>query len=191
MADVVSPLDEHLTTGRFGRAGQPAVSLSEVTGHGLFQLAAWPHSVANVADIGAKGAGASKAPGPGEASTGDKGALLRIEPLKWWLIAEGQVQMAPPLLPPKLGHVLDLSHARTWLKIGGEKAEMLLNHYLPINLHTNAFPSGSVASTAFHHVGVTLWRSDSDLNLLLPRSFAASLWQMLEESALQYGLDVS
>ncbi|MGI9499039.1 MAG: sarcosine oxidase subunit gamma [Geminicoccaceae bacterium] len=191
MADMVSALDDHLVTGRFGGSEQPAVSLSEMPAFNLFQLAAWPETVSKVADIVIKTAGIAKAPGPGKASAGDKGTLLRVEPLKWWLIANGHAGMTPPVIPPEKGSFLDLSHSRTWLKMGGEKADVLLNHFLPIDLREDSFPTGSVASTAFHHIGVTLWHSDDGFNLLLPRSFAASLWQMLQESATQYGLEVT
>lgn len=191
MADVVSPLDEHLLAGRFGRAGQPTVSLSEVPAFRLFQLAAWPETASNVAEIGAKALGVAKAPGPGKSVPGKNGTLLRVEPMKWWLIAEGHAGSGPPHIPPDDGNFLDLSHSRTWLKVGGDNAAVLLNHFLPIDLRESSFPANSVASTAFHHIGVTLWWSEGDINLLLPRSFALSLWQMLHESAAQYGLDVT
>ncbi len=190
MADVVSPLDGHLVVGRLGDAEQPAVSLSEVGEHTLFQLAAWPETLAQTGEAAAKALGLSAAPGPGRAAFGNSGTLMRVEPLKWWLIAEGSMVSAPAAISPEDGSLLDLSHSRTWLKVNGEKADGLLNHFLPIDLRESSFPSGSVASTTFHHIGVTLWRNEGDINLLLPRSFAAALWQMLYESALQYGVDV-
>lgn len=190
MVDVVSPLDDHRIDGRFGVDGQPAVFLSEVREFSLLQLAAWPETLAQIGEVAAGFLGLSTPPGPGQAMIGKEGTLLRVEPLKWWLIAEGHASTAPPAIAPDDGGFLDLSQSRTWLKIGGDKADTLLNHFLPIDLRSNAFPAGSVASTAFHHVGVTLWRSDDGFNLLLPRSFAASLWQMLQESAMQYGFEV-
>jgi sarcosine oxidase gamma subunit len=47
-----------------------------------------------------------------------------------------------------------------------------------------------VAATAFHHVGVTLWRSEAGYELFLPRGFALSLWELLYESAQQFGVEV-
>ncbi|MBT3770493.1 MAG: sarcosine oxidase subunit gamma, partial [Acidiferrobacteraceae bacterium] len=41
------------------------------------------------------------------------------------------------------------------------------------------------------HVGVTLWRSPTGLDLFVPRGFALSLWEMLLETAEQFGLDIS
>lgn len=191
MADRVSALDGHLVAGRFGDGERPSIFLSEVRKLCLFQLAAWPETVSQVAAAGAKILGKKEASNPEKALIGDGKTLLRVEPSKWWLIAEGHASIAPPVIPPEDGNVLDLSQSRTWLKFGGEKADVLLNHFLPIDFRDGSFPMNSVASTAFHHVGVTLWRSEDGYNLLLPRSFAASLWQMLHESALQYGLEVS
>ncbi|MGI9489806.1 MAG: sarcosine oxidase subunit gamma [Geminicoccaceae bacterium] len=190
MADVVSPLDNHLAAGRPGHGEQPAVSLSEVREHTLFQLAAWPETIAQTGEVAAQTLGLSAIPGPGQVTTGSNGTLMRVEPLKWWLVAEGSTASAPAAILPEEGNFLDLSHSRTWLKVSGKKAEVLLNHFLPIDLREGSFPTGSVASTAFHHIGVTLWRAEDDINLLLPRSFAASLWQMLCESAMQYGVAV-
>jgi len=40
----------------------------------------------------------------------------------------------------------------------------------------------------FHQVGVTLWREEKQFNILIPRSSAQSLWELLYESARQYGV---
>lgn len=190
MADVVSALGQHLTAGRSGAPGPALVTCAEVREFCLFQLAAWPETISAIDAIGAKMLGVSTAPDPGMAASGNAGTLLRVEPLKWWLAAEKTAGFAPPAIPPEEGSFLDLSHSRAWLKVGGDKADVLLNHFLPIDLRSDAFKADSVASTAFHHAGITLWRGDRDFNLLLPRSFAVSLWELLRESAMQYGLEV-
>ena len=47
-----------------------------------------------------------------------------------------------------------------------------------------------VATSAMHHVAVTIWRSGDAFNLLIPRSFAVSLTELLIASAQQYGLRI-
>jgi heterotetrameric sarcosine oxidase gamma subunit len=96
-----------------------------------------------------------------------------------------------PDIDRQLGTVLDLSHSRTWLRLSGDKTPTLLNHFLPIDLRESAFATGAVASTALHHVGVTLWREASAYSLLIPRSFALSLWELVTETAQQYGVAVN
>ncbi len=187
MADAarVSALEGHYATGRFGAAGEPGVTLREVRELALHQIAAWPETLAAVGTAAAETVGAAAAPGPGKAVVGQTGTLLRIEPLKFWIFG-----LAPSPLAADQGATLDLSHSRSHLRISGPEAATLLNRFLPLDLRPTAFPAGSVASTAFHHVGVTLWHSEAGFELFLPRGFALSLWEMLLEGAAQFGGEV-
>jgi len=81
-----------------------------------------------------------------------------------------------------------VQNARCWLRITGAKAETLLNHFLLLNLRPSFFVDEAVATTAFHHIGATLWRDADGSNLLLPRSSALPLWRLLSESWHQYAL---
>ena len=166
-----------------------AITLEDVFPFSLHQIAAWPDTVAKAGAVAAKQAGCASAPDPGHAMIGSASALLRVEPLKWWLISPDS-DVAPPKIADTQGAALDLSHSRTWIRVSGDKSETLLNHFLPLDLRDGAFPPGSVASTAFHHVGITLWREEAGYSLLVPRSFAVSLWELLVETATQYGIAV-
>jgi len=181
----VSALAGHYNTGHFGASDSNGVKLTEVRDMTLFQLAAWPQTLAEVAGKAAASAGATAAPGPGQAIDGSNGSLLRIEPLKWWLFGA-----TAEAIDAQSGTTLDISHSRTHIRITGDAAATLLNRHLPLDLREASFPVNSVASTAFHHVGVTLWRSQHGYELFLPRGFAVSLWEGLLESAEQFGVDV-
>ena len=186
MVERVSALADHYRPGRFGADGDPGVALCEVPGLAIFQVAGWSDTLTAVGAKAAEAVGAETAPGPCRAVVGERGALLRIAPLKWWVVG------APaPALAPEDGATLDLSHARTHLRIAGPRAADLIGRHLPLDLGPSAFPVGSVGSSAFHHVGVTLWRSQAGFELFLPRGFAASLWDMLLESAAQFGAEVA
>lgn len=186
MAERVSALAGHYEGGHFGNEGDPGVSLSDVGGLLLHQVAAWPDTLSAVGEKAAQAAQVGAAPGPQRAAAGDGTALLRVEPLKWWLIGA-----PPPELTSGEGATLDLSHSRTHLLIGGAQAAPLLNRHLPLDLSEASFPVGAVGSSAFHHVGVTLWRSAAGYELFLPRGFALSLWEMLLETAAQFGAEVT
>jgi heterotetrameric sarcosine oxidase gamma subunit len=159
--------------------------LSEVRQLVLYQLAAWPDTAEAVGARAAGMAGADAAPGPCAVAVGSKGALLRIEPLKWWLYG-AQAQE----IDPESGAVLDLSHSRAQVRVAGPQARECLNRLVPLDLRPQSFPVGTVAATAMHHVGIALWRSDEGYELFLPRGFAASLWQVLFDTAVQFGVDV-
>lgn len=188
MANSMSPLYGIRKTGHFGVAGPAGVTLSEISGFGLVQFAAWGATLAQTGAAAASAAGCATAPIPGQSRFGAETVLLRVEPLKWWMLSPPGAAHVTPNLAPDLGAVLDMQDARCWLRVGGARAETLLNQFLPLNLRSSAFAVGAVASTAFHHVGVTLWRDEDHFNLLIPRSSARSLWELLSDSAQQYGL---
>ena len=152
MADRVSALEGHYNPRRYGKDGDVGVTLTEVRDLTLHQIAGWADTMTAVGKKGAQAVGAKAAPGPCLASQGSSGAMLRIEPMKWWLFGA-----EAPALKPEEGSTLDMSHSRTHIRLTGENATTLLNRHLPLNLSDDAFPVGSVASTAFHHVGITLW----------------------------------
>jgi len=161
------------------------ITLAEIRDLTLWQLAVWPDSVARVSESVACQLALQTAPGFGQSVSHNGVSMLRIEPLKFWITgAVLSDQQASD------GAVLDLSHSRTHVRLTGDKATTVLNSYLPLDLRDQSFPTGSVASTAFHHVGVTLWRSENGYELFIPRGFAVSLWEMLLDASEQYGLSV-
>jgi len=186
MAERIFALHGHVTRGRFGAEGTVGVTLAGLPDLVLFQAAAWPDTLAAVGAKAAEAVGAPEAPGPGRAVVGTKGALLRVEPLKWWLL-----DAPAPQLAPAEGATLDLSHARSRVRIAGPEAVALLNRHLPLDLRDAAFSEGAVASSAFHHCGVTLWRAAEGYELFLPRGFALSLWELLLEAAAQFRCEVT
>ncbi len=185
MVDRVSALDGHYKKGRFGEAGEAGLMLQEIRDLTLHQVAAWPETLTSTGNKAARVVGKQSAPGPCAAAVGKKGALLRIEPLKWWVFG-----VEAPKLKPADGTALDISHSRTHLRVSGARASEFLNRNLPLDLRDEAFPVGSVASSSMHHVGVTLWRSDHGYELFMPRGFALSLWEVMFETAQQFGVDI-
>jgi methylglutamate dehydrogenase subunit D len=176
-----SALEGHFTPGHFGAEGD-GVIFEEVRNLNLSQIAVWPETLDNLGQTIAEIYRVSTVPGPGKSATGPSGSILRIEPLKFWVVGVPASELAPDE-----GATLDLSHSRTCLRISGPEAATLLNRFLPLDLRDEAFPTGTVASTAFHHVGITLWRTDAGYEVFLPRGFALSLWELLREGAAQFG----
>ena len=176
-----------LASGYAFRESQNAgVTLSEVRDLTLWQLAVWPDSLQTQASAVANQTGLPSFPGFGQVVSNDSVAMLRIEPLKFWVLGAELTEC-----DSSNGAILDLSHSRTHIRINGPQAMTVINSYLPLDLREQSFPVGTVASTAFHHVGVTLWRSELGYELFIPRGFALSLWELLIEASEQYGLSVS
>lgn len=185
MVERISALQGHLTPGRFGVEGTPGIALCAIEGLQLHQVAVWPGSIASMGVELAALLDSSNAATPGQAVGDADCALLRVEPLKWWLVGT-----APPALDPQQGATLDLSHSRTRIRISGKSAADLLGRLLPLDLREQHFPIGSVASSAIHHVGVTLWRNEQGYELLVPRGYAVSVWEVVLQTALQFGVEV-
>ena len=185
MVNRVSALVAHYPVGRHGAPGDPGVILEEIRDLQLQQLAGWPDTIDQVGKIAAETVGADHAPSSLHAHVGSHGALLRIEPLKWWAYGA-----EPPAIDAEVGNNLDLSHSRTQIRITGPDAAEFLNRHFPVDLREAAFPVGAVASTVTHHVGCTLWHSAEGYELFIPRGFAMTLWEGLLESAEQFGVEV-
>ena len=186
MADRVSALAGHKQAGNQGKPGKAGVVLHEVPDLVLHQVAAWQDSIDAVGAELAKLIGADAAAGPCRSASGDNGSMLRIEPMKWWLVG-----IEAPEFDAERAVTLDLSHSRSCLRISGGDAAEFLNRHLPLDLREESFPVGAVASSAIHHVGVTLWRTAEGYELFIPRGFALSLWHGLVESAQQFGVDIA
>jgi len=186
MVDRVSALAGHNQPGHQGDSGKTGVVLRESPDLLLHQVAVWPESIDAVGKTLAQLIGAKTVAGPCSSVSGDNGAMLRIEPMKWWLVG-----IAVPEFDAEQAVTLDLSHSRTRLCVSGDDAAEFLNRHFPLDLREASFPVGSVASSATHHVGVTLWRSQDGYELFIPRGFALSLWEGFVESAHQFGVDIA
>ena len=181
----ISALEGFFTYGQFGDHPEPNIRLSELKNLNLYQVGFWPETLLAVQTQLASLIGIETIPKPGKSIVRADTALLRIEPLKIWVVGK-----TIPLFETDEGVSLDLSHSRTNVWISGRDATKLLNCFLPVDLRDSSFPVGSIISTAFHHVGVTMWRTQGYYQLFIPRGFALSLWELLLESAAQFGYDV-
>ena len=185
MAERISALRGYYQPGGYGRPGTPGVVMQEIPGLVMHQVAAWPQSLNSVESDLVHYMGLGQAVDPGQVSVEKKGAMLRIEPLKWWLLGS-----QPPAFDVEHAVIVDLSHARSHVRIGGPTAAELLNRHCPLDLRPQAFPLNSVASSMMHHVGITLWHSKHGFDVFIPRGFALSIWQVLVDTALQFGLEI-
>ncbi len=198
MLERASALAGYCQTGRFGDVGPdgPGVTLSEVRDAGPVQIAAWPDTLPTVGAMLAELVGVEAAPGPLRSIEGPKGRLLRMQPLVFWLTgADTKTLDAALAIEPETGTALDLSHARTVIRLEGPHAADLLNRGLPLDLSPEAFPEGACGASAIHHVAVLLHRRDhgagAGFDLYVPRSLAVSTWEFLTETAAQWGYAVT
>ncbi|NVK30097.1 MAG: hypothetical protein HWE20_03775 [Gammaproteobacteria bacterium] len=139
-----------------------------------YLISAWAASLGEVQQQIAVQAGLDQPLAPNMGA----GSVLRVEPLKYWWL-----QAPAPTLEPAAATVLDQSHSKAVVIIEGEASKDLLNRCIPIDLRDSAFNDGALASTVFHHVGVTVWRQADVFWLFMPRTYAQFLTESLLEIA--------
>ena len=185
MANRSSALESNYPVGINAGNNVSRLQLSEIKNLQLTQVAAWPDSINKVGSYIANHLNLNEYATPNKANVNNSVVMMRIEPLKWWIIGSDV-----PALSSDDGTSLDLSHSFTHLDISGPSACLFLNRHLPIDLREKHFSVNSVASSAIHHVSVKLWRSESGYHLFIPRGFALSLWEIFLQTASQFGYEI-
>ena len=102
------------------------LQLSEIKNLQLTQVAAWPDSINTVGSNVANHLSFSEYALPNKAIVNNSVVMMRIEPLKWWIVDQGF-----QTLSSHEGTLLDLSHSYTHLEFSGQSASLFLNRQLP------------------------------------------------------------
>lgn len=108
--------------------------------------------------------------------------LLRITPRVAWLAVERRTSLDPAVLEAD-GVVVDLSSSRLRLRLHGNTATILP---LLVAVDLAILPAASFVATIIHGIPVTILRSTTGYDLLVPRSFGRSLLEWVEDAALGY-----
>ena len=87
--------------------------------------------------------------------------------------------------------VLDLGHARTVITLHGRAARDLLAHVVSVDIAEEAFPPGEFRQTGLHGVGILMeCRDDDSFDVLVPGTWAETVWDMLFDTAQPYGIEI-
>lgn len=176
MAERASPFASAVHEHRAG------VRLSALPRGSIWQVACWPESFEDVAAALVQTLGC-EAPEPGRGiSTSDARLLIRVEPLKWWVLGPDGAEC--PLRPGAVqGAWLDLGHDQAGIAVEGERAAELMQRLVSLDLRERSFPDLSCAATIAHHMITRVLRRDMDgvprYEVLVMRSFADELHGLL------------
>ena len=186
MVDRSSALETNFPIGKNNYDAKVQLQFKEIKDLQILQVATWPDTLAEVGKKITNHLNLLEEPFLNKANSNKSSILMRIEPLKWWIINSDL-----PILSTDEGTTLDLSHSYTCLEIKGEKTIIFLNKFLPLDLREKSFPTNSVATSAIHHVSVKIWRNQNSFQLFIPRGFALSLWEIFLETATQFNYEVN
>jgi sarcosine oxidase, subunit gamma len=86
--------------------------------------------------------------------------------------------------------ILDQSDGQVAIGIGGAKVRATLAKGCAIDLHPDSLKPGDAAATLLGHIPVHLTRTGiDDFEILVPRSYVASLWDSLGEMAAEFACE--
>jgi heterotetrameric sarcosine oxidase gamma subunit len=167
--------------GRTGADGQRSLRLTEIRGWSLTQVGVFAgRNDPAAAVINAQAQGDDR--------------VYRIAADQYWVVSRDAslpVKLAAAV-SPDIGTVTPLTHARVRLSISGPAARKALEKLLPIDLRPDKFRVGEFHQTGMHHVGIFVERVSTDsFQLFLLRTFALTLWEVLQDAALEFGYEVS
>jgi sarcosine oxidase subunit gamma len=112
-------------------------------------------------------------------------AILSLAPSRWLAVYEDD---ATPEPPPEAAAVVDTSHGWFRIRVSGRHSREILSAGIRIDLHEEEFPMGTGAPTAFRDIPVILHAiAEESFDLYVLRSYAASLWEWLADTAMGIG----
>lgn len=117
------------------------------------------------------------------------GVNLWLGPDEWLHVAE---VATAPTSPAWRQAATDVSHGRVVVRIAGPAARDLLATGISVDLRPHAFGPGACLQTSFHRVGVLVHHLDAGagFDVYFARSYARFAWEMLLESAREFGYEV-
>jgi sarcosine oxidase subunit gamma len=175
----------------------PGVVVTERRPLALLQISAFAAMV-DAAAARVAAALALPLPGPNRCAGDPSRNLRAIGPGVWQAIGpEGGLPDAAALRAGLAGvaTVVDLSHARTALRVSGPAAARALAKHCGLDLHPSVFPAGSATNTRFGHLGATLARIDESgedacYELLVFRGYAEFVFEALVEGGAEFGVRI-
>jgi methylglutamate dehydrogenase subunit D len=191
-----SALARQLTAGgRDGLDGRRALTLSEVRGWQLAQLAAFQGHESELAAAVAPVLGADVLGARAGVMQRRGGACLyRTAPDACWVVSPHPevISQLASAVPVTAGTVTSLSHSRVRLAVEGPAARAVLAGGISVDLHPRSFAVGAFAQTGLHHTGVLLERCAPDrYELYVLRTYALSIWEWLLDAALPVGYEIA
>ena len=180
-----SALETLYKVGKYSTSAKQSLTFKEVKNIEITQIICWPEKIEELNNFLINNLNIKMIPSFNKGIVFENKSLWRMEPLKWWLFNK-EIKISD-----QIATILDISHAFTSIEIKGDNSALFLNRHLPIDLRTKNFPNLSSASTAIHHVSVKLFKiSSNNYCLYIPRGFALSIWEILLETADQFGYEV-
>ena len=114
--------------------------------------------------------------------------ILRTGPRQFWFVGPESDDLALKL--QSLCAVTPLSHSRTRIRLEGPPTRDVLAKGIPLDFHQTVFKPGMFAMTGLHHTPVLIHcTGEHRFELYAMRTFAMSVWDWLQDAALEFASD--
>jgi heterotetrameric sarcosine oxidase gamma subunit len=116
---------------------------------------------------------------------------IKVAPRRFWLLYDTPGE--PPIeVDPDLGSVTDLGEGRIRVRLCGDRLPRVLAGCIAVDWHSPAVAPSKAIQTSFHGVPVLFVRTgEAECELVVPRSFARSILDWLEDGARGVALEGS
>jgi len=194
-----SALEDLVKPGVFGAQCErcPSVSIAERPSLTIVQISARASDKRKGSPALKKVVGIAPPPKTGETRIApDSTTVHCIGPDRWVVVSETAkpadlVSALREALSKTTAAVVDLSSGRTVVSLWGPKAPSVMMAITPVDLHPSVADAPcnlhSFITEATGLVAVLSENGERVFELHLPRSYAAHVWEMLTETAAQYG----
>ncbi|HWK47557.1 MAG TPA: sarcosine oxidase subunit gamma family protein [Stellaceae bacterium] len=167
------------------------IAIVERAGLALLQVAALPGGDAALGNRLAEALGLETA-AANRATGADGLGLHAAGPGRWLVVAAEPIEALSARVASRIGGndaaLVDLSQARSVVRLTGPAWRDLLAKGVRIDLHPKTLPPGSSVQTMFGRIAVTLHvlPSGEGADLLVYRGFALTLWEMLTDGMREF-----
>jgi heterotetrameric sarcosine oxidase gamma subunit len=164
-------------------------TLEEMTGWSLFQIAAWPQSMAKIEQSLKLACGFPPPLLTGHTADGGGLTLIRIAPDRLWAANESggdRIEFADTV-DAVSGAVCRLTEGRRRFRLGGVRVRDVLAKSVAIDWESPGSAPGRAVQTMLHRVPVLLHRLSRDsFDLYAPRTLAQSVSESIADAALEW-----
>ena len=140
--------------------------------------------------------------GPSTTSRGEPWTAFWLGPKSWLLVAYtqpatdmriGSFTARNGALAGAGGALFDVSASRVAFSVNGAHAATVLAKSCPLDFHKRSFPAGCCVQSLLGHVNALIYRpaTQPGFSVMVARSFARDVWELLCRSAAQHGYDVA
>jgi sarcosine oxidase, subunit gamma len=169
------------------------VALGERTGLEMVEVSAWRGTSRKVCRVITEVLGVPPPEQPNTVSTREATRIIWLGPDRWLILRPVGGGLASELiarLPRDAAAVVEAGAGRRIFTISGSRSRDVLAKHLSLDLSGMKFPAGRCAQSAMAHMGVLVHaESEGTFAVLVHRSFARDLWEVLIDAGLEFGIE--